>query len=105
VGIVHDAVEVYCFTLFDLPATQTDPNDPDRPVYLDELNSSESMNSGTPLENPPPVPQGHHHQDHLAFTCFISIHVGVRYSRRRANNKCSISTGCGCETVDLTKKM
>jgi hypothetical protein len=33
------------------------------------------MNSRIPLENFPLVPQGHHHhhQDHLAFTCFISI--------------------------------
>jgi hypothetical protein len=32
------------------------------------------------------------------------IHVGVRYARRRTNNKCSISTGCNYETIDLTKK-
>jgi hypothetical protein len=64
------------------------------------------MNSGIPLENFPLVPRGHHHhhQDHLAFTCFISIHVEVRYARRRTNNKCLISTGCNYETIDLTKK-
>jgi hypothetical protein len=64
------------------------------------------MNSGIPLENFSLVPQGHHHhhQDPLAFTCFISIHVGVRYARRRTNNKCSISTGCNYETIDLKKK-
>jgi hypothetical protein len=35
------------------------------------------MNSRIPLENFPLVPQGHHHhhQDHLAFTCFISTYV------------------------------
>jgi hypothetical protein len=35
---------------------------------MDELNSSEFMNSRIPLENFPLVPQGHHHhhQDHLA---------------------------------------
>jgi hypothetical protein len=40
------------------------------------------MNSGIPLEKFPIVPQGHHHhhEDHLAFICFISIHVGVRYA-------------------------
>jgi hypothetical protein len=63
------------------------------------------MNSGIPRENFPLVPRGHHHhQDHLAFTCFISIPVGVRLARRRTNNKCSISTGCNYETIDLTKK-
>jgi hypothetical protein len=64
------------------------------------------MNLGIPLENFPLVPRGHqhHHQDHLAFTCFISIHVGVRYTRRRTNNKWSISTGYNYETIDLTKK-
>jgi hypothetical protein len=64
------------------------------------------MNSGIPLENFPFVPQGHHHhhQNHLAFTCFNSIHVGVRYARRRTNNKCSIPTGCNYEPIDLTKK-
>jgi hypothetical protein len=63
------------------------------------------MNSGIPLENFPLVPQGHHHhQDHLAFTCFISIHVGDRYARRQRNNKCSISTGCNYETIDLIKE-
>jgi hypothetical protein len=42
---------------------------------MDELNSPEFMNSGIPLENFPLVPRGHHHhhRDHLAFTCFISI--------------------------------
>jgi hypothetical protein len=35
VGIVLDAVEIYCFTLFDLFVTLTDPNDLDRTVYLD----------------------------------------------------------------------
>jgi hypothetical protein len=32
VGIVHDTVEVYCFTLFDVFVTSTDPNDLDRTV-------------------------------------------------------------------------
>jgi hypothetical protein len=59
-----------------------------------------------PLENFPLIPGGrhHHHQNHLAFTCFISIHVGVRCARRRTNNKCSNSIGCNYETIDLTEK-
>jgi hypothetical protein len=42
---------------------------------IDELNSSEFMNSGIPLENFPLVPQGHYHhpQDRLAFAK-IEIH-------------------------------
>jgi hypothetical protein len=40
-------------------------------IWIDrynELNSSEFMNSGIPLENFPLVPRGHHHyhRDHLA---------------------------------------
>jgi hypothetical protein len=44
-------------------------------IWIDELNSSEFMNSGIPLEKFPLVPQGHHHhhQDHLAFAK-IEIH-------------------------------
>jgi hypothetical protein len=48
-------------------------------IGLGELSSSEFVNSGILLESFPLVLQGrhHHHQDNLAFTCFMSIHVGV----------------------------